>query len=142
MNRPAPAHYPPEQDLPTLLPLGGVAVRVGALGSEWKTALAKAVGPKGQVLVLSGGETPADCLDLLVERSDIQAIHLVVVGPLLSSLRVLRLARRAMATFGPVIALLGGPQQRDAISETMLAELHYEMRSLPDGLTVLLPKDD
>lgn len=142
MSRPAPAHYPPEQDLPTLLPLGGVVVRLGAVGSEWDEALAKAVGPKGRVIALSGGETPADCLNALVERADLPALHLVIVGPLLNAVRVLRLASRALAAFGPAVALLGGPQQRDSISDAMLAELHYEKRSLPDGLAVLIPKDD
>jgi hypothetical protein len=142
MTRPAPAHYPPEQDLPTLLPLGGIAVRLGAVGSEWEAALEKAVGPRGKVIALSGGETPADCLDVLAEKERLMDLHLVIVGPLLNSMRVLRHGARALSIYGPAIALLGGPQQRDAIPLSLLQDLHYELRALPDGLTVLLPRDD
>jgi hypothetical protein len=142
MARPAPAHYPPEQDLPTLLPLGGIAVRLGAVGSEWEKALDAAVGPNGRVIALAGGETPADCLDVLAEKERLMDLHLVIVGPLLSSVRVLRHGSRALSAYGPAVALLGGPEQRDAIPASLLQELHYQQRALPDGLTVLVPQED
>lgn len=142
MTRPAPAHYPPEQHLPTLLPMGGIAVRVGAVGEEWEAALETAVGPKGHVIAISGGETPADCLDVLVEREKMTDLHLVVIGPLVGSQRMLKHAAHALETYGPAVALLGGPKQRDAISSATLQQLHYQLRTLPDGLTVLIPDDD
>lgn len=133
--------FPPDLHLPTLLPMGGYAITVGAVGDRWSQAVQAAVGAHGRSWALAGGEMLADTLDRFCARERMTALHLVVIGSLCHAGRVLSLAEQSLSRFAPAVVLLGGQRQVAQLPMSLLENLLYEQRRLHDDLAVLFPAD-
>ena len=133
-----PVPSPAADDLPTLLPMGGVVVTVGHLGDAWTSALTDRDPAADRIIEVATSDAESWGLDDVAEKEKLLDLHLLVIGPDAHAGRVLAHAGRMLGIFEPAVAVLG----EQTLHDSLLDELGYARHPLPSGLLALLPVDD